>query len=35
MKIVVFIATCLLWAFPAATQDFRFDSTMSREVLEN
>ena len=35
MKIVAFIAASLLWAFPTPAQDFRFDSTMSREVLEN
>ena len=29
------ITVCLLWAWPAAAQDFRFDSSISRLVLEN
>ena len=29
------IAACLFWAFPADAQDFRFDASMTREVLEN
>jgi hypothetical protein len=31
----VFISVLLIWTFPAACQDFRFDSSMSRVVLEN
>jgi hypothetical protein len=29
------MAVCLLWAFPAGCQDFHFDSSISRPVLEN
>ncbi|HWX23067.1 MAG TPA: hypothetical protein VN578_24460 [Candidatus Binatia bacterium] len=29
------LAACLLWFFPASSQDFRFDSSISRPVLEN
>src|ERR1043166_4615472 len=28
-------AACLFWAFPAASQDFHFDASISRPVLEN
>ncbi len=35
IKLATFITACLLCAFSAQAQDFRFDSTMSRAVLEN
>jgi len=31
----ILVAACFLWASPAAAQDFHFDSSISRPVLEN
>jgi hypothetical protein len=35
VRVGALVAACLLWVFPAAAQDFQFDGSMSREVLEN
>jgi hypothetical protein len=35
LRTVPLIAACLLWAWPVASQDFRFDGSISRPVLEN
>src|SRR5262245_38887584 len=34
-SIGLLMTVCLLWAFQAGAQDFRFDGSMSRPVLEN